>query len=210
MATSKRRRKKIIKTKTKREIKGYVKKYTKIISTANQRLGRLHKGGLSDTYAYSKNKELAGKKSFIKTTKSGVVRFSTAHEFEKLTAAQQKEAYHWVANFLKLETSTVKGAKLNANRVVKLLREKATKNTFIQSNKLTAKKINEFWKIYRETARDTADIIYEEIKDVVENSNILLLSPSEQEKIVDEFVKFANRDYNIEKALKRHKELKWN
>lgn len=183
-------------------------KYVKAISTANQRLGRLYKGGYTESYAYSTNETLVGTKPFVTKTKAGVVRFATPNEFSKLSAEQQKEAVQWVGKFNKLESSTVRGAKRAENRSLELLKKKATKNSFLKEG-VTGRDVNMFWKTFREVARDTADVIYEEIKDVVEHSNIISLSETEQAKIIKEFVRFANKDYDIEAALKKHTELEW-
>lgn len=185
--------------------------YTKAVQVANQRLGRLHKAGKTNAFAYHANAEKVGTANFpyIKKTKGGAVRFATPTEYKKLDTDTQKKALKWVEGYNKLDTGSLRG--LQQAEKKRFENFKSTLSSSLQSalKGISYKSLSEFWKIYREVARDTSDIIYEEVKDLVDNTNILTFTEAQIRDIIEAYRSGESSKEIADKLKKDYPQLNW-
>lgn len=185
--------------------------YTKAAQVANQRLGRLHKAGKTNAFAYHANETKIGKEkfSFITKTKSGVVRFATPTEFAKLDADMQKRAVSWVEGYNKLDTSSLRG--IQQAEKARFTKYKDTLSTELQNalKGISYKSLGEFWKIYREVALDTADVIYDKVVDLLDNSSILSLDEAQIKDVIEAFKRSEDSEKLQEELDRKYSSLQW-
>lgn len=185
--------------------------YTKAVQVANQRLGRLHKAGKTNAFAYHANAEKVGTANFpyIKKTKGGAVRFATPTEYKKLDTDTQKKALKWVEGYNKLDTGSLRGLQQAEKNRFDEYKKKLSPELQNELKNVSYKALGRFWDIYKKQARDTADVIYKHIKDLADNTNILSMSEEEIEDIIKAFKKNEDTSKVEDYLDRKYPRLQW-